>query len=213
MADLQKSLDKLKERIESNMPKEAVAIMHQATKELQESSISNEILKTGSIAQEFSLQNQNGKTIKSADLLKSGPLIITFYRGVWCPYCNKDLSYLNKFTKTFEEKGATTISISPQLPEFNKQIVEQQHLSYDLLSDLQNNVADSFGLKWTMKDPLQSLYNSFGINLPKYNGDESWTLPIPARFIINPDGKIVYSEFSIDYTQRPNPDVLLEHLN
>ena len=212
MANLQDSLDKLKERIEGSMPAESVAIMHQATKNLEDTGIANGILKKGDKAPKFILKNHKGETVLSSELLKKGPLVITFYRGLWCPYCNKDLAYLNRYKEQFEEKGATMISISPQLPEFNNKIVEQQHLNYDLLSDNGNNIADAFGLRWTVEDPLKSLYDSFGINLPKYNGGESWTLPVPARFIIGQDGIIQYAEFSVDYTKRPNPDELLEVL-
>ncbi len=212
MNTLQDSLDKLKERIEGSMPAEAVAIMHQSTKDLEDTGIANGILQKGDKAPEFILKNHKGETVLSSELLKKGPLVITFYRGLWCPYCNKDLAYLKRYKEQVEEKGATMLSISPQLTEFNNQIVEQQHLNYDLLSDNGNNIAGAFGLRWTMVDPLKSLYDSFGINLPKYNGDESWTLPVPARFIIGQDSIIQYAEFSVDYTKRPNPDVLLDHL-
>ena len=213
MAELQDSLDKLKEKIEGGMPPEAVATMHKATKDLEDSGIAAGILKKGDKAPEFILKNHKGETVVSSELLKKGPLVVTFYRGVWCPYCNKDLAYLKRFKEQFEEKGATIVCISPQLEGFNSQIIEQQKLNYDLLSDQGNNIAGAFGLRWAMVDPLKSLYDSFGINLPKYNGDESWTLPVPARFIIGKDGVIKYAEFSVDYTKRPNPDVLLDYIN
>ncbi|CAL2101648.1 Peroxiredoxin [Tenacibaculum sp. 190130A14a] len=212
MADLQKSLDKLKLKIEGGMAPESVAIMHQATKDLEASGVVNGILKVGDKAPEFILKNHKGVTIISEELLKKGPILITFYRGLWCPYCNKDLAYLKRFKEQLEAKGVTLLSISPQLEENNNKIVEQQRLNYDLLTDNGNNIASAFGLRWTMIDPLKSLYDSFGINLPKYNGDTSWTLPIPARFIIGENGIIKYAEFSVDYTKRPNPDVLLDIL-
>ncbi|MGV6831625.1 MAG: peroxiredoxin-like family protein [bacterium] len=212
MANLQDSLDKLKVRIEGSMPPESVAIMHQATKDLENSGIGNGILKAGDKAPEFILKNHKGETIISSEVLKKGPLVITFYRGLWCPYCNTDLAYLKRYKEQFEENGATILSISPQIGEFNAKIVEQQRLNYDLLSDNGNNIAAAFGLRWTMVDPLKSLYNSFGINLPKYNADESWTLPVPARFIVDTNGVIAYAEHSVDYTKRPNPDVLIEAL-
>lgn len=212
MTELQQSLDKIKARIEGQMPSEAVATMHQATKDLENSGIAEKILKVGDKAPEFTLKNQNGKDISSTELLKKGALIVTFYRGVWCPYCNTDLAYLKRFKKQFEEKGATMISLSPQIPENNAKIVEQQRLNYDLLSDKGNEVAHQFGLRWTMVDPLKSLYKSFNIDLPTFNGEDSWTLPVPARFIIGQNGIIKYAEFSIDYTKRPNPDVLIDNL-
>ncbi len=210
---LQDSLNKLKAKIESSMPAENVAIMHQATRDLEASGIGEGILKVGDKAPEFSLPNQDGNLVSSSELLSNGPLVVTFYRGVWCPYCNLDLGNLKRYNSQLEEQNATMLSISPQLPEFNQKIVEQQRLNFDLLSDSENNVADAFGLRWTMVDPLKSLYNdTFRINLPTYNGDESWTLPVPARFIIGTDGIITYAEYSVDYTKRPNPDVLVDAL-
>lgn len=210
---LQDSLDQLKAKIEGSMPPEVVKIMHDATKTLEDSGIENHILKAGDAAPEFELQNQNGELVSSKTLLKNGPLVITFYRGVWCPYCNTDLGNLKRYTEQLNELNASMLSISPQTPKFNKQIIEQQRLNFDLLSDTENTVASKFGLRWEMVDPLKSLYrDSFGIKLPDFNGDESWTLPVPARFIIGTDGIIKYAEFSVDYTKRPNPDVLVETL-
>lgn len=210
---LQQSLDRLKVRIEGGMPPEFVNIMHQATRDLEASGIGEKILKAGGKAPEFKLPNHKGELISSEELLAKGPLLITFYRGVWCPYCNTDLAYLKKYKEEVEAKGATLLSISPQTQEFNGQIVKGQKLNYDLLSDKGNGVASAFGLKWEMVDPLKSLYDDrFGINLPTYNGEDSWTLPVPARFIIGQDGVIKYAEYSIDYTKRPNPDVLIEAL-
>ncbi|NQZ78722.1 MAG: AhpC/TSA family protein [Ekhidna sp.] len=211
---LQDSLDKLKAKIEGSMPKEFVDIMHSSTKQLEDSGIGEGVLKIGDQAPSFELPNQNGEMVKSEELLKNGLLIITFYRGVWCPYCNTDLGYLKRYEKEVKEIGATMVSISPQKENYNQQIIEQQRLGFDLLSDAHNDVAAAFGLRWEMVDPLRSLYNdSFRISLPEYNGDGSWTLPVPARFIIGQDGIIKYAEYSIDYTKRPNPDVLIDAIN
>ena len=211
--ELQQSLDRLKERIEGGMPSEFVSIMHQATRDLEASGIGDGILKAGDKAPLFKLPNQKGELVSSEEILAKGPMVITFYRGVWCPYCNTDLAYLKKYKNEVEVKGATLFSISPQTQENNQQIVDGQKLNYDLLSDKGNAVAESFGLRWEMVDPLKLLYaNKFRISLPDYNGEDSWTLPVPARFVIGMDGVIKYAEYSIDYTKRPNPDVLLEHL-
>jgi len=211
--DLQESLDNLKEKIEGKMPSEFVEIMHSSTKQLEDSGIGEGILKAGDKAPSFELPNQEGQWVSSEQLLKNGPLVITFYRGVWCPYCNTDLAYLKRYERELKNLGATMISISPQLTRFNQQIIEQQRLGFDLLSDSHNDIAAAFGLRWEMVDPLKSLYdNKFKINLPTYNGDDSWTLPVPARFVIGMDGIITYAEYSIDYTKRPNPDVVISEL-
>ena len=213
MVTLQQSLDKLKEKIEGRMPSEYVEIMHGATRDLIDSGMGNAILKEGEPAPEFTLTNHKSEAVSSKELLKKGPLVITFYRGVWCPYCNTDLAFLKRYQAKLSELGATLLSISPQTAEHNQTIINQQRLGFDLLSDPQNEVAAQFGLRWEMVDPLRSLYaNRFKISLPHYNGDDSWTLPVPARFIISNDGVIQYAEYSIDYTKRPNPDVLVSVL-
>ena len=130
---LQESLDKIKARIESSLPKESVLIMHQATKDLENSGIGKSIIKTGNKAPEFHLKNQDGVIISSTELLKNGPLVITFYRGVWCPYCNTDLANLKRYTSQLEELNATMVGISPQVPQYNKQVIDQQRLNFDLL--------------------------------------------------------------------------------
>lgn len=210
---LQESLDKIKIRIESSLSPETVAIMHQATADLENSGITQGIVKEGDIAPEIILQNQEGVLVSSNELLKKSALVITFYRGIWCPYCNTDLANLKRYTQQLKDLNTSMVSISPQVQVYNYQIITQQRLNFDLLTDPENNVAHAFGLRWAMEDPLKSLYrDSFGISLPNYNGDESWTLPIPSRFIIGQDGIIKYAEFSVDYTKRPNPDVLIENL-
>ncbi|KXX70669.1 peroxiredoxin-like family protein [Flammeovirga sp. SJP92] len=211
--ELQESLSRLKEKIEGGMPPEFVKIMHQATRDLEASGIGDGILKAGDEAPAFSLPNHNGEMVSSEELLQKGPLVITFYRGVWCPYCNTDLAFLKRFKKQFDEMGVNMVSISPQTVANNLKIVEQQRLNFDLLRDTENTTAGQFGLKWEMVDPLKSLYrDTFKIKLDEYNGDDSWTLPVPARFIIGTDGIIKYAEYSVDYTKRPNPDVLIAEL-
>jgi peroxiredoxin len=203
-------LIKLKQKIESGLPAAAITIMHDATKALQETGIEEAILKVGEKAPEFSLPDQNGKLVSSQDLLQKGPLVLTFYRGVWCPYCNLDLSNLKRYMNDFSASNATLLSISPQLAKYNTQIIEQQRLPFDLLSDKGNAVAEQFGLRWEMVDPLKSLHrDQFKISLPNYNGEDSWSLPLPARYLIDTEGIIRYAEAKADYTNRPNPDALI----
>ena len=105
------------------------------------------------------------------------------------------------------------LGIAPQTTQFSQKAAERFRLNFDLLRDEGNELAAQFGLRWEMVDPLKALYDRvFNIHLPNFNGEDSWSLPVPARFIIAQDGSIQYAEYSIDYTKRPNPDVLLEAL-
>ncbi len=210
---LEQSLQKLKEKIEGKLPKEFVEIMHQSTADLKASGIEENILKVGDKAPEFSLKNQNDEVISSGDLLKERNIMLTFYRGIWCPYCNLDLSNLKRYKSNFEKENIKVLGVSPQSTKFNKQIVEQHKLNFDVLNDQGNNLASKLGLQWTIVNPLKSLYkDDFKINLVDYNGDDSWTLPVPARFVINQEGVIIYAEHSVDYTKRPNPEIIFEAL-
>jgi len=211
--DFQEKLKALKNRIEGNMPPAYLKIMHKATHDLQESGIQEKVLKAGDKAPEFELQDQNGETVSSKELLAKGPLVLTFYRGVWCPYCNADLANLKKYTPEIEAAGATLVGVSPELPEFLKKITAMQKLNFNILHDDQNTLAAQFGLKFHFEPDLKSLYrDKFNINLEVQQGNDEWSLPMPARFVIDTEGMIRYAESEPDYRNRPNPDDLMETL-
>ena len=117
-----------------------------------------------------------------------------------------ELDALQEVFDEIQKLGANLISISPQLTEFSRELVNQKNLTFDLLSDRENNVAKAFGISFSFPEDLKNLYLKFGIDLPKHNGDDSWTLPMPARFIIDRDSTIRYAEVDPDYTMRPEPE-------
>ena len=206
----QEQLAHLKQKIEGDMPQKYLDIMHGATAELETSGIQETILNVGDSAPVFALPDENEEIISCAELMANGPLIITFYRGLWCPYCNTDLGNLKHYVPIIEEASATMVAISPERPEYSQEIIKRHKLPYSILSDAGNEVAAKFGLRFTVPERLKLLYrDTFGIDLEKYNGDSTWTLPIPARFLIDTEGIIRYAEFSPDYTQRPDPDDLI----
>lgn len=211
--DFQQQLEKIKNRIEDNMPPAYLDIMHRATHELQESGIQGNVLKVGDKAPVFTLFNQEGKMVSSQSLLAKGMLVLTFYRGVWCPYCNADLANLKKYVPKLEEVGATLVGISPELPQYLQKITAMQRLNFDILHDERNAVADEFGLKFFYSEELKGLYrDKFNINLAVQQGNDEWALPMPARFVIDQEGIIQYAESEPDYRNRPNPDELIATL-
>jgi len=184
--------------------------MHRATVELVASGIADRALKAGDVAPDFALPDVDGKTISLAELLKSGPLVLSFYRGVWCPYCNLDLQALQKALPQIEGLGARLIAVSPQTAANTRRSVRENNISFQILSDQGNEVAAQFGLRFTLPDYLQDLYkNTFKNDLAVNNGEPSWTLPMPARYVIGQNGVIAYAEVNPDYTQRPDPSELL----
>ena len=213
MSDLQQQLDQIKQRIEGNMPPGYLKIMHAATRELQESGIESRVAKAGTIAPPIHLENQNGEIRDATEMLKTGPLVLTFYRGFWCAYCNADLAYLNRYVNDIDEAGATVLAVSPEKQEYSRKIIGTQRLHFDVLWDQGNAVAERYGVKFAMPTDLIELYrDKLNVNLKLYHGDGDWTLPIAARFLIDTDGVIRYSESSADYRMRPDPDDLMDVL-
>ena len=188
--------------------------MHRATDALIASGAASRALRVGDKAPAFILKDADGNSVSSAELLKQGPLVVTFYRGVWCPYCNMDLQALEAALPEIRKRGARLVAISPQTAPNSRRSQRENKLSFPILSDPHNDVAASFGIRFGLPDDLTELYkNVFKNNLEIINGDDSWTLPMPARFVIGQDGTIRYAEVSPDYTRRPDPEELLPVLN
>ena len=180
-----------------------------AIERLKQSGIREKCLKVGDKAPAFTLPNVHGSSIHSTKLLKSGPLVISFYRGSWCPYCNLELVALQRSFPQLKDIGAQLVAISPERPEKAEAIVGKHGLSFEVLSDAGNKVARQFGLVFTLDKELQPLYLRAGNDLPAYNGDESWEIPLPATYVVDRDGTIVYAFVDTDYTKRLEPSEIL----
>jgi peroxiredoxin len=207
---LQAKLDAFKADFEAgkppyNVPYSVVETMHRATAELIESGAARRAKKAGDVAPSFSLKDPEGNVINSADLLKRGPLVLSFYRGVWCPYCNMELQALEAAKPEFDRYAASLVAISPQTAPNSRKSVRQNKLSFPILSDVKGKVGAAFGLRFDLPDYLVELYKQLKNDLPTFNDDPSWTLPMPARYVIGQDGLILYSEVNPDYTRRPEP--------
>jgi len=120
-----------------------------------------------------------------------------------------ELDALNKLQDRIDSLGAVSVAISPQMISHNRAFVEKHKLAFEILSDPVNEVAATFGLRWTLPNDLRALYISFGLDIPGGNGDESWTLALPARYVVDQGGVIRYASTGPDYTQRPEPEEFL----
>ncbi|MET4735468.1 peroxiredoxin [Thalassospira sp. MBR-102] len=214
---LQAQLDGFKADFEAgkppyNAPASVIETMHRATAELIASGAAENALKAGDKIPAFTLSDPDGTKVSSAALLAKGPLVISFYRGVWCPYCNMELQALEATQPEFKALGASLVAISPQNPVNSRKSVRQNALSFPILSDTHNDVAAAFGIRFEMPDYLVDLYKSMKNDLPAFNGDDSWTLPMPSRFVVGQDGTILYAEVNPDYTRRPEPSDMLPAL-
>lgn len=192
-----------------NAPAEIHPIMERATAELIATGQASRAVKAGDRAPNFSLEDQEGNEVSLAGLLEKGPLVVTFYRGVWCPYCNLELKALNEALPELQRYGANVVAISPQLQVNSRKAVRVNELRFPVLSDTNNDTAAAFGLRFAMPDYLIELYTKLKNDLPAINGDPSWTLPMPARYVIGTDGIVAYSEVNPDYTHRPDPSEML----
>src|SRR5258708_355603 len=210
---LQARLDAFKADFEAgkppyNVPPSVIATMRRATAELIASGLAERALKVGDRAPAFELKDANGAVVRSSELLERGPLIVSFYRGVWCPYCNMELQALQAALPEFQRLGASLIAVSPQTAANSRKSMRDNRLAFPILSDPNNSVAAAFGLRFELPDYLVALYKNLKNDLPGFNGDSSWTLPMPARFVIGTDGVLRYAEVNPDYTKRPEPEAM-----
>lgn len=211
---LQATLDAFKANFRAgnppyNAPPDIHPVMERATQELIASGQAARALKAGDKAPHFYLNDAHGQPVSSRELLAQGPLVVSFYRGVWCPYCNFELQALEAALPAIREAGANLVAISPQIAVNSLKSTRTNHLTFPILSDTHNDVAAAFGIRYALPNYLVELYKQLKNNLPAFNGDDSWTLPIPARYVIAPNGSIVYAEVNPDYTHRPEPEELL----
>ncbi|MBB5712925.1 peroxiredoxin-like family protein [Sphingomonas xinjiangensis] len=211
---LQDKLDAMREDFENGrLPlvptRDQLETMQRATQMLIDSERADYALAAGDKAPEFTLQDAAGSSVSSRALLERGPLVTTFYRGIWCPYCNYDLQALEEVRPEIEARGASLVAISPQTPANSRKSRRDNKLDFAILSDPGATVAAEFGLRFSLPDDLIEVYRQFGADLATVNDDPSGVLPMPARYVIGTDGVIAYAEVNPDYTRRPDPSELL----
>lgn len=206
---LQTQLDEIRSRTRELLRPEHLAVTDRAIAELQDSGIAQRILSAGALAPDFELLDANGKLVRSPDLRVHGRFVVSFYRGRWCPYCIAQLEALQRIWPQITATGASLVAISPQTQRQTSFAAEQHHLKFPLLCDAGNRVAKKFGLVYAVPEELKQQYQRSFVNLPFCNGDQSWELPLPATYVIEPDGKIVFAEAHADHTRRMEPEDLL----
>jgi len=209
---LKAQIDAYNVQKDAKLPADVLALMNTTNEELIAQYIKDNALQIGQKVENFSLANHNGENIELADLLKKGPVIISFYRGGWCPYCNLELKALNDYLAQFKTQSAQLVAISPQLPDETLSTAQKNDLEFDVLSDISNKVAEQFGLLFTLDERIQALYTQFGIDFEHYYGDKSFKLPLPATYVINQEGVITYAFLNEDYTLRAEPTDIMAAL-
>jgi peroxiredoxin len=167
-------------------------------------------LKVGEIFPNFTLPNEKGEPVTLAERLATGPVVITFYRGTWCPYCIKALDTIEESVPEINRLGATVWAVSPQQPEHAADLREKTGVTYELLVDADNKLAHRLALSFTIDPETQETYRTkYGLDVGGYNGSNLWQLPVPATYVVDTDGKVRYAWSDKDYTKRaPVSEVL-----
>ncbi len=169
-------------------------------------------LNVGAKMPEFTLNDSLGKAVSSKDLLKQGNLVVVFYRGAWCPFCNKYLHQLQQNLPQIKQNGGNLVAISVENPDRSMAIAKKNEVEFTVLSDPNLMVARKFGIVYQLSDATNERYTARGLDLAKYNSTEKAELPISATYIVNKKGEIVYAYIEPDYKKRAEPSVLIETL-
>jgi len=206
---LKAELDAFRSEFMAQVPPEIRDAMVRADMELAASGIAQRALKAGDRAPDFRLPDARGGYVRLKDLLAAGAVVLCFYRGGWCPYCNLELRALQQVLPDITRLGATLVAVSPQTPDESLSTAEKNALAFPVLSDAGSATAKSFGIAYDLAEELRPIYARSGHALPDKNGDESWVLPIPATYVIDTDGTIVLAFVDVDYRNRLEPGEIL----
>ncbi len=195
------------------VPADRQAIMERHIEQLRTGVIARTMLKVGDRAPAIMLRNAKGEIVDVGALRKQGPVIVTFYRGGWCPYCNLELKAFQEILPEIKAAGASLVAISPEKPDDTLSTAEKNALAFEVLSDVGQKVGRAFGLVYQFTDELRSAYRGFGHDIPAHNGAPGeWALPVSATYVIDRDGTIIYAYTDVDYRDRADPRDVLDLL-
>ena len=194
------------------LPPDALATMEKVNAQLEAEGIGQNALKAGDRLPDATLTNHKGEAVKLADMLADGSLVLNFYRGGWCPYCNFELRAYQDMLPQFQARGAQLVGVTPEKPDNSLTTHEKNELAFPILTDAGNDFAKALGIVFDMPDDLIELYSGFGLDLPNLNAGGGWSLPIPATFVVDPSGKILLADVDGDYTRRLEPSDALAAL-
>ncbi len=220
MTALQDQLDEITQNTRSLVQPERMAVSERAVAELFSSGIEEKILPVGAIAPEFTLPDASGRPVRSADLLALGPLVLDFFRGRWCAYCVTELEAWRDLYPTLRESGALLAAIGPQTARQSDFMAGQHGLPFPVLTDGGCDLAEQFGLAYTIPEYHRAYYRSILVNIPfvngsekggsdKTGGDQRWRLILPATYVLARDRRVLYARAFADFRVRPEPEEAL----
>ncbi len=209
MTALQDQLDEITANTRHLVQAERLAVGERAVSDLFASGIEDRILPVGDLAPDFVLNDATGRPVRSQDMLALGPLVLKFFRGRWCSYCVTELEAWRDLYGTLRERNALMVAIGPQTERQSDFMSGQHGLPFPVLSDRANLLAEKFGLVYTVPEYMRTYYQSILVNIPFINGEPSWTLPIPATYVIAKDRLVLFAEAHADFRVRPEPEEAL----
>ncbi len=202
---LQTELDAFQAAWKQRLGGDVAATIAADNEALLRSGLVERALRAGAKFPDLTLANARGGQTRIHDVLARGPLVVTFYRGGWCPYCNLELRAYQSALGAIRALGAELIAISPEAPDHTLSTAEKNDLKFEILSDVNGALEDALGIRFDLRDPIVALYKRFGHDLPAHNGDGRWSLPVPATYVLDRDGRIVLAYVDPDYRRRLEP--------
>lgn len=194
------------------MPDQAKETFQNEVGKILEMNPGKDALKEGDNAIRFILNNDKGEKTSLDDLLNDGPVVLSFHRGNWCPFCNVSFKSWNDNLEEIEKMGAKFVIVSPQSVEKSAQLKSENGYEYPILSDIGNTIAEKYGLDYMLPETFRPMHDAFGMDIPAHNGDNTFKLPVPATYVIATDGKIVYSHVNPNWMERPEPTEVINTL-
>ena len=208
---LTEDLDRFVKQYLETAPDEVQKDFSRGINELSDSGILDNATNVGEYAPEFDLPNAIGEQISLYDSLQKGPVVLVWYRGGWCPYCNLQLQHIQSKLSEIHAAGGQVIAISPELPDMTMTTKERHMLEFQVLSDIDNKVADKYKLAYTVPNYVVDHYD-LSVKLNDHNGNESNRLPLAVTYVINTDGKVEYAFLDADYKNRATPEEIISVL-
>ena len=209
---LQQQIDALLAQAKGQVPADLLKDLLSPIDQLIASDAAEKALKEGAQVPDFTLPDALGNAVTLSHLLRQGPVVLSFYRGEWCPYCNLELRAYQRALPQLQELGASLVAISPQTPDHSLSTVEKQQLTFAVLSDVDNEVARKFGLVFTIEEAVRAPHRRIGANLPAFNGNDSWELPMPGTFLVDQWGAIRLAFVDPDFKHRLDPSVVIARI-
>jgi peroxiredoxin len=210
---LRQLIEEFQAAVLPGIPPELLQTMLRATRDLVDSGLASRAVQVGDRAPDFALPNTRGETISLSALRQRGPVVLNFYRGAWCPYCNLELKALNDAMPEIRSRGASLVAISPNLVKKSADFIQENSFGFDILSDLDNMVAKEYRLVFTLAEALRPIYANWGFDLPDFDGNERFELPMPATYVVDTGGTVAAGFVHEDYTRRMEPAAIIESLD